>query len=221
MINAVLFDLDGTLLDTAPDLLAALNHVRHSEGLDGLSEEGFRHHVSRGAVGIISAGMPAADSGRFELRKQLFLTHYRDNLYVKTRPFNGVIELLAALDARAIPWGVVTNKTESLTHPLLRAAGLFSRAACVVCGDTVEQCKPHPAPVLLGCEILKIAPMNTLLVGDDLRDLEAGRAAGTEIALAAYGYLAPDTDHRAYAGSHRISHPKDVLDLVMQAGVSG
>jgi phosphoglycolate phosphatase len=221
MINAVLFDLDGTLLDTAPDLLAALNHVRHSEGLDGLSEEGFRHHVSRGAGGLITAGMPASDSGLFERRKQQFLAHYRANLYVKTRPFDGVIELLAALDARAVPWGVVTNKTENLTHPLLRAAGLFSRAACVVCGDTVEQCKPHPAPVLLGCEILKVAPANTLLVGDDLRDLEAGRAAGTEIALAAYGYIAPDTDDRAYAGSHRISRPKDVLDLVRQAGVWG
>lgn len=221
MINAVLFDLDGTLLDTAPDLVAALNHVRHTEGLDGLSEEAFRHHVSRGAGGMISAGMPASDSSLFELHKQRFLAHYRDNLYVKTRPFDGVSELLAALDARAIPWGVVTNKTENLTHPLLRAAGWFSRAACVVCGDTVEQCKPHPAPVLLGCEILKIEPAKTLLVGDDLRDLEAGRAAGTQIALAAYGYLAPDIDDRAYAGSHRINHPKDVLDLVRPAGVSG
>lgn len=221
MINAVLFDLDGTLLDTAPDLVAALNHVRHSEGLDDHSEESFRHHVSRGAGGMISAGMPASDSGRFELRKQRFLAHYRDHLYVKTRPFDGVSELLAALDARAIPWGVVTNKTENLTHPLLRAAGLFSRAACVVCGDTVEECKPHPAPVLLGCEILKIAPAKTLLVGDDLRDLEAGRAAGTQTALAAYGYLAPDIDDRAYAGSHRINHPKDVLDVVRQAGDSG
>jgi len=220
MINAVLFDLDGTLLDTAPDLLAALNHVRHSEGLDGLSEAAFRHHVSRGAGGMISAGMPASEPSRFELRRQLFLAHYRKNLYVKTRPFDGVSELLAALDARAIPWGVVTNKTENLTHPLLRAAGLFSRAACVVCGDTVEHCKPHPAPILLGCEILKIAAANTLLVGDDLRDLEAGRAAGTQTALAAYGYLAPDVDDSAYAGSHRINHPQDVLNLVRQAGVS-
>lgn len=221
MINAVLFDLDGTLLDTAPDLVAALNHVRHSEGLDGLPEEGFRHQVSRGAGGMISAGLPASDSGRFELRKQQFLAHYRDHLYVKTRPFDGVNELLSALDAQAIPWGVVTNKIENLTHPLLRAAGLFSRAACIVCGDTVEQCKPHPAPVLLGCEILRIAPANTLLVGDDLRDLEAGRAAGTQTALAAYGYLAPDIDDRAYADSHRINHPKDVLDLVRQAGILG
>ena len=214
MIRAVLFDLDGTLLDTAPDLVAALNHVRQGEGLDVVLEQDYRHLVSRGAAGLLTAGLPVANPKQFESHKTRFLEYYRDHLWHKTRPFDGISELLDALEVRGVPWGIVTNKSESLTQPLLKKAGLFKRAACVVCGDTLSESKPHPAPVLLACRILRVTAEHTLMVGDDVRDLEAGRAAGAPTALACYGYVAPDVDEVAYAGSYRIAHPRDLLALL-------
>jgi phosphoglycolate phosphatase len=214
LIRAVLFDLDGTLLDTAPDLIGALNYLRESEGLASLEDEGYRHYVSRGALGLISAGMPESSKEVFEQRKTDFLNHYQQNIYKKTRAFDGVENLLSELDRRAVPWGIVTNKMEYLTFPLLKAANLLHRAACVICGDTLQHSKPHPAPVLLGCEVLGSNSGQTLMVGDDLRDIQAGSAAGTSTALAAYGYLDPAVVVEDLAGVFVLNQPADVLDLL-------
>ena len=154
MIRAILFDLDGTLLDTAPDLIGSLNYLRKSEGLPLLEDANYKHCVSRGALGLISAGMPESSKEVYEQRKTDFLHHYEQNIFIKTRPFSGVERTLDELDRRAIPWGIVTNKMEYLTIPLLKAAKFLDRAACVICGDTLQQSKPHPAPVLLGCEVI-------------------------------------------------------------------
>jgi len=214
MIRAVLFDLDGTLLDSAPDLVGALNHVRTKEGLPEVEIEKYRHFVSRGALGLISAGMPESSAQVYEQRKLQLLEHYEQNSYLKTRPFDGIEQLLGELDKHAIPWGIITNKTEYLTFPVLKAAGLLARAACVVCGDTLQQNKPHPAPVLLGCEIVGVRSEEVLMVGDDVRDLQAGQAAGTSTALATYGYLEPEILQRNLGGCHLIHHPADVLELL-------
>ncbi|MFT5140290.1 MAG: 2-phosphoglycolate phosphatase [Rhodothermales bacterium] len=214
MIRAVLFDLDGTLLDTAPDLIGSLNYLRVSEGLSILQEADYKHCVSRGALGLISAGMPESSKEVYEQRKTDFLRHYEQNIFKKTRPFNGVENMLDELDRRAIPWGIVTNKMEYLTFPLLKAAKILSRAACVICGDTLRQSKPHPAPVLLGCEIIGSNSNQTLMVGDDLRDIQAGNAAGTSTALATYGYLDPAVVVEDLTGSFLLSQPSDVLELL-------
>ena len=150
MIRAVLFDLDGTLLDTAPDMVGALNHVRVQEGMPPVPIEDYRHFVSRGALGLISAGMPESSKEKFNERKSLFLEYYQQNLYSNSRPFEGIQELLDQLRLRGVPWGVITNKAEYLALPLLKAAGLLSLAGCAICGDTLQQSKPHPAPVMLG-----------------------------------------------------------------------
>jgi len=218
VIRAVLFDLDGTLLNTAPDLVGALNHVREVEGLPAVEWEQFKHFASRGALGLIGGGLPPASAERNEERKALLLNHYAENLYKRTRPFEGISELLEALRARAIPWGVVTNKPEYLTVPLLLKAGLSQSASCVICGDTLTQSKPHPAPVLLACELLGVATGKCLMVGDDHRDLQAGHAAGTLTALAAYGYLGPDWREPEPPPDWRIDTPAQLLDVIVQIG---
>jgi phosphoglycolate phosphatase len=214
VIRAILFDLDGTLLDTAGDLVAALNHLRDSEGMEPVAVPEYRHFVSRGAMGLIHAGMPAAAEPEQERRKRKFLEYYAANSTQRTAPFQGVGSLLESLAGRGIPWGVVTNKMESLTLPILQATGLLPRSACVVCGDTLAQSKPHPAPVRLACEILRVDAAGALMVGDDLRDLEAGRAAGTQTAWAAYGYVAPEVTAADLSGSHVIQQPMDILRLL-------
>ena len=214
MIRAVLFDLDGTLLDTAPDLVGSLNHVRETEGLPPVPVEQYRHYVSRGALGLITAGMPESDEEKFEDRKARFLTYYENNIYTDSDLFPGIGDLLQTLERRAIPWGVITNKMEYLTLPVLKAAGLYHRASCVVCGDTLKQSKPHPAPVLLGCELLGASGEEVLMVGDDIRDLQAGEGAGTQTALAMYGYLEPEIAKRDLKQSHLVYKPEDILQLL-------
>ena len=211
-----IFDLDGTLLDTAPDLVASLNHVRGHEGLEDVDPGEYRQFASHGALGLIKAGLPEGDEALTEARKTRFLQHYECNLYVETQPFSGVTDLLGFLDSRAIPWGIVTNKPEYLTLPILKEAQLAGRAACVICGDTLKYSKPHPAPVQLGCQLLGCSADQTLMVGDDVRDLEAGHSAGTLTAMAAYGYLAPEGPDPNPGPGWIVQRPLDVIEIINQ-----
>ena len=213
-IRAVLFDLDGTLLDSAPDLVAALNHVRESEALPPLGVAEMSSHVSRGAVGLLNAGMPAADKTTFESWRTGLLDHYAENLYRESSLYEGVGELIDFLNGSGIPWGIVTNKMEALTLPILAAAHLKETISCVVCGDTLNAHKPDPAPVSLACSILNVPPENTLFVGDDSRDLVAGKAAGTQTAAIHYGYGSSDLDEQMVSGSFEIHHPCDLITVV-------
>ena len=213
-IRAVLFDLDGTLLDSAPDLVAALNHVRESETLPPLGVAAMSSYVSHGAVGLLNAGLPAADNATFESSRTRFLEHYAENLYRESSLYQGVTELLDFLNISGIPWGIVTNKTEALTLPIIEAARLKATISCVVCGDTLSRSKPDPAPVSLACSILNVPPENTLVVGDDSRDLAAGKAAGTQTAAVFYGYGSGDLDEQLVAGSFQINHPSELINVV-------
>jgi phosphoglycolate phosphatase len=213
-IRAMLFDLDGTLLDSAPDLVRSLNWVRGSEGLDPLPVGAYSRFASKGAIGLLRAGMPPADEAQFETWRQRFLDHYADHSSVDTRLYDGVPELLEALAARAIPWGIVTNKIESLTRPILEAMGLQATVGSVVCGDTLERKKPDPAPVLLACRELERLPGETMFVGDDLRDIQAGQAAGTQTAAVLYGYGSHELTGAAVAGSTPVRVPLDLLQLL-------
>jgi phosphoglycolate phosphatase len=214
VIQAVLFDLDGTLADTAPDLTYALNQVRGARGLPPLPLAATRPYASLGARGLVGAGFNVhpGDPGYDALRDE-FLAHYAGNLCRETRLFAGIPELLDRLQARALPWGVVTNKAERFTHPLLELLGVRSRSACVIGGDTTGKIKPHPEPLLAASRGLGIAPGVCIYLGDDQRDVDAGRAAGMKTAIAMWGYLngqAPET----WNADFTIEQPLDLLRLL-------
>lgn len=191
-LDAVLFDLDGTLLDTAPDLVGALNFLRVEEGLKPAPIADYRRFVSQGALGLIRAGLPAEGPEREAERRQAFLDWYEAHSLDATAPYDGVGTLLGALDEREIPWGIVTNKPTYLTGPILDALGWSDRAGSVVCGDTLSVAKPDPAPVHHACLPLGVEASRCALVGDDPRDLEAAERAGALPVLAAYGYGAEE-----------------------------
>ena len=209
--GAVLFDLDGTLADTAPDLGAALNHLRLARGLPELPIATVRPYASMGARGLLRAGFGLApeDAGYDELR-DAFLERYEQGLCVHTRLFPGMADLLGALEARGTAWGIVTNKTERFTVPLVAALGV--KPACVVCGDTTPHAKPHPAPLLHAAAALGLAPERCCYVGDDLRDVQAARAAGMRSVAVEYGYSGVDNGGpRAWGADMVIAQPLELL----------
>jgi len=218
MIKAVLFDLDGTLLDSAPDLIATLNHLRAGLGLAPLPTEDLRHFVSRGAIGLIRAGMPPCDDETLVLWRDAFLGHYRENSFNLSRPFDGVELVLEALQNRGIPWGVVTNKMEFLSIALLEKLGWRDSTSALVCGNTVSNSRSDPEPVLEACRTIGVEPGETLMVGDDLRDVEAGNRAGCQSAFVLYGYADKESRSELAQGTPLIRTPQDVLALLEISG---
>ncbi len=190
-ISAVLFDLDGTLIDSAPDLLAALDRARDRLGLPAGDHAALRHHASRGAAGILTAGLPERSDLDMEAIKQQFLDDYAAELWCRTRPFSGIEQLLARLADAGRALGIVTNKISRFADPVLEQAGWEERFACLVTGDRVRRPKPDPEPVQMACQAIGVVPERVLFVGDDRRDVEAGLAAGTMTAVAAWGYIDP------------------------------
>jgi phosphoglycolate phosphatase len=212
--GAVLFDLDGTLLDTAPDMIAALNALRRAEGLTDLPYEQLRGHVSHGAIRLIERGFQLEPGPRFEELRLRFLDLYSQDLAVDTRLFGGLDEVLNALEALQVPWGVVTNKPGWLTEPLMAAVGLAARAGCIVCGDTLPERKPSPAPLLHAAAQLQTTPATCVYVGDAERDVQAGRAAGMRTLVAGFGYIGPDEDPRTWQADAIVARPDDLLDAL-------
>jgi phosphoglycolate phosphatase len=213
-LELVLFDLDGTLADTAPDLAAVANRQRAARGLPPLPVDELRPLASHGARGMIGRALgitPAAPE--YPALRDEFFAWYADALCVHTRLFPGIVEVLAALEARGILWGIVTNKIARFTDPLLRALRLDARAACVVSGDTTAHAKPHPEPLRHALRACRVTASAALYVGDDLRDIEAGRAAGVRTVVARYGYLGPDAAPETWGADHAIDEPADLLTL--------
>lgn len=212
--RAVLFDLDGTLADTAPDLAAALNRLRADQGLEPVPLQRLRPFASAGARGLVHSGFgvkPGDDD--YDALRAAFLEAYRENTCVHTALFPGVAELLAELERRAIPWGIVTNKATRFTDRIVEALGL--RPACVVCGDTTEHLKPHPAPLRHAAEQLKLPPEACVYLGDDLRDIQAARAADMRAVAVAWGYHHPESGGpRSWKADAVIAQPKDLIGLL-------
>jgi phosphoglycolate phosphatase len=209
---AVLFDLDGTLLDTAPDMVGALNRLRVEEGRDPLPFTAVRASVSHGAMRLTQVGFPEAEGAEFERLRLRFLQVYAANLAHETVLFPGLDAVLQRFEAEGIPWGVVTNKPGWLTDPLLDHLDLARRACCVVSGDTVAERKPHPLPLLHAAALTGVDPRHCVYVGDAERDIVAGRAAGMWTVVAAYGYLGAGDDPNAWSPHGIIHHPEQVAD---------
>jgi phosphoglycolate phosphatase len=214
-VRAVLFDLDGTFADTAPDLGRALNRMRSEKRLEPLSIETLRAHASSGARGLIKAGFGLVPENEgYDILRERFLALYEENLCVDTRVFDGIPALLDAIEARGLRWGIVTNKAQRYAEPLLRTLGADRLAACVVSGDSTPHIKPHPASLLRAAELLSLAPADCLYVGDDLRDIQAARAAGMHFVAAGWGYLGEGGVPDAWGADAVLSRPRDILDLL-------
>lgn len=214
-VALVLFDLDGTLADTAPDLAGAVNRMLRVRGREPLPLADLRPVASHGARGLLGRafGVAPADP-EFEALRQEFFREYEGALCVETSLFPTMDEALSELEGRGIQWGIVTNKMARFTEPLVRALGLHERAACVVSGDTAPRPKPDPAPLLHALSATTTEAAAALYVGDDLRDIQAGRAAGMRTVAVSYGYLGDGPHYEQWGADHVIHSPSELLALV-------
>ena len=217
-IEAVLFDLDGTLIDSAPDLGAAADQMRTDRGLPPLPLERYRPMAGAGARGMIGVafGLTPEDPGYNELREE-FMANYERCMTARTYAFAGIPELIEQLLQRELAWGVVTNKIERFTLPLTGAMPLFASAGAIVGGDTTPHPKPHPAPLFEAARRLGLEPQRCLYVGDDERDIVAGLAAGMGTVAATYGYLGAQGDVSAWGAHASINSPTELLQLLIAA----
>ncbi len=214
-VQAVLFDLDGTLIDSAPDLAGATNALRAERGLAAMAPAVLRPWVGSGARGMLAAGLNVHPTHpEFEALRDRFLALYAEQLLVRTQAFAGVPELLTALQERALPWGIVTNKAERFTVPIHQGMALLQGAGAVVGGDTTPHAKPHPAPLWEACARMNVSPQACIYVGDDHRDIQAARAAQMGAVAARWGYLGTGTPVAEWGADHVIDHPSALLSLL-------
>jgi N-acetyl-D-muramate 6-phosphate phosphatase len=213
-VRAMLFDLDGTLLDTAPDMAGALNDLLAEHGQPALAFERIRPSVSHGSARLVYLGFPDIDADRFASLQRRYLEIYRARLSVETRLFGGMDRVLDALEERGVPAGIVTNKPARLTDPLLEELGLKERFACVVSGDTLSERKPHAMPMLHAAKLARVPPESCIYVGDAERDVQAAHAAGMRALVATYGYLGEEEDWRTWRADGSIDRPTDLLAWV-------
>ncbi|QHE86980.1 phosphoglycolate phosphatase [Hydrogenophaga sp. BPS33] len=214
-IRAVLFDLDGTLIDSAPDLGAAVDAMRVRRGLASLPLDHYRPFTGSGARGMLRAAFDvASEDDGYDLLKEEFFTEYASCLTQRTLPFDEVVDMLDLLVAVGMPWGVVTNKAERFTAPIARSMALFKTAAVVISGDTTPHAKPHPQPLLEAARRMGLPPHACAYVGDDERDIRAGKAAGMRTVAACYGYLGAGADVATWGADAMVSSPMQVLKLL-------
>lgn len=212
VLKAVLFDLDGTFADTAPDLAAALNHVRSLHDLPPLPLQSIRPQASHGSVGLLKLGFGVEpDAAEFPVLREAFLAYYATHICVHTTLFAGMEQLVQALEERGLKWGIVTNKPHRYTVPLMQALGFAARAACLVSGDTCPRAKPYADPLLHACAVMGLLPQQCLYLGDDQRDMEAAQAAHMRCVIAHYGYMDAQSDTASWAADGGIDAPLDLL----------
>jgi phosphoglycolate phosphatase len=215
--EAVLFDLDGTLVDTAPDMVAVLQDLQRDYNIEPVTYEFGRTHVSNGALGLLNIAFPDAGDEIHNSLRDEYLSRYARRLCQKTEIFPGLDELLLRLEAAACPWGIVTNKPKYLTEPLLEQLSLTDRIVCAVSGDTLEKSKPDPAPLLYACDAAGVAPERTVYIGDAARDIEAGRRAGMATIAAAYGYITADDDPGGWGADQIAADTIELAQIVLKA----
>jgi len=215
--KAVFFDLDGTLVDTAPDMVAALQELQIAHGIDPVAYALGRSHVSNGAMGLLLLAFPhiAVEPDHPLLCE--FIDRYAARVCDKTSLFAGLESLLEQLDSAALPWGVVTNKPAHLTTPIMAGLGLATRSVCTISGDTLPTRKPDPAPLLHASDLAGVAPAECIYVGDAARDIEAGSRAGMATVAATYGYIVNTDDPRNWGADEYASNPEELAQIVLKA----
>ena len=210
-LSCVLFDLDGTLVDTAQDLIACLNYALVRHGFNAVAGDAIKPFISYGAAAMIEAGLGHSVGDE---RRQTILTtmldHYQCHIAVHSVLFSGIPETLSAIETKGLKWGVVTNKRERFTRPLMDALKLTERAACVISGDTTDKSKPDPEPMLAGCRQADVAPEECVYIGDARHDISAGKNAGMKTLAAVYGYLKPDDMPANWDADGYIEHPEQI-----------
>ena len=217
-LRAVLFDMDGTLLDSAPDFIAISQAMRQAHGLPEIDPQRIADVVSGGASAMVAATFDCAtESAEFDALRLEFLERYQQHCAVLTRPYDGILELLADIEAAKLRWGVVTNKPLRFAEPIMQQLGLAERSALLICPDHVQRTKPDPEPMLLACSQLGLQPGEILYVGDDLRDIESGRAAGTRTAAVSWGYIHPDDNPGNWGADVVVDHPLELRKVLDRA----
>lgn len=213
-IEAVFFDLDGTLLDTAADLHAACNQVLQEYQKAPVTLDEFRHYIHGGALMMIcqSFGIDASYP-EYPMIKADFLKKYQRHMLINTRLYPGMAEILQNIEQLNIPWGIITNKLEYLTKPMMDHFGFSQRCCCIICGDTLPTPKPHPAPLLHACRLAQVQPQNCIFVGDSLVDMQAAQAAGMAGVTAAYGYLPKNQPWKSWPCHVSVDTPDNLADL--------
>ncbi len=214
-LSCVLFDLDGTLLNTAPDLTTALNKALAHHNFSEVLPSTITPYISYGAAVMIDKALEQGISAELKADiLQFLLNYYAKHIADDTELYTGMPPLLDTLEAKGIPWGVITNKREQLTLPLMQALNLSERSACIVCGDTTAYSKPHPEPMLTACRRIQVAPDECLYIGDAQHDISAGKAANMKTLAATYGYLKPDDNPQDWGADGLIHHPTEIIDWI-------
>jgi len=217
-LRAVLFDMDGTLLDTAPDFIAICQAMRAERGLAPVADKAIRDVVSGGAKAMVCASFGISDQApEFEALRLEFLERYQAGCAVHSHLYDGMAQVLDDIEKGGLIWGVVTNKPVRFAEPIMQQLGLAERSKVLVCPDHVKRSKPDPEPLLLACSQLDLDPASVLFVGDDLRDIESGRDAGTKTVAVRYGYIHPDDNPGHWGADAVIDHPLDLRALLDQA----
>ncbi len=213
--EGIFFDLDGTLADTAPDLVAATNKLLVARKLTPKPYEFLRPYASAGARGLLEGAFGISpDHEDFVALRDEFFSNYEKALLVDSKLFDGIEHLLDQMDAAKVPWGIITNKSERFTNPLTDLMGLRQRAISTVSGDTTPHSKPHPEPILHAARSTNIDPTKSIYVGDDIRDVIAGKAAGMRTVAAAYGYCGCKEPPEAWGADYIVNHPSDLLEII-------
>ena len=217
-LRAVLFDMDGTLLDTAPDFIAICQAMLAERGFPRVDDKLIRDEISGGAKAMVSAAFAMSpDAPEFEALRLEFLARYQTDCAVHTKLFDGMAELLADIEKANLIWGVVTNKPVRFAQPIMEQLGLSERSALLICPDHVTKSKPDPEPLLLACKMLDLDPASVLFVGDDLRDIESGRDAGTKTAAVRYGYIHPHHNPDHWGADVVVNHPLELRRVLDDA----
>lgn len=213
--HGVFFDLDGTLADTAPDLVAATNKLLAARNLDPKPYEFLRPYASAGARGLLEGAFGiGTDHPDFITLRDEFFSNYEKALLVESKLFEDIDRLLDQMDQAKLPWGIVTNKSQRFTNPLVELMGLHKRSASTVSGDTTPHSKPHPEPILHAAKLANIDPTKSLYVGDDIRDVIAGKAAGMKTVAAAYGYCGCKEPPEAWGADYLINTPLELIEII-------
>ncbi|WP_263260878.1 N-acetylmuramic acid 6-phosphate phosphatase MupP [Pseudomonas sp. RIT-PI-S] len=217
-LDAVLFDMDGTLLDTAPDFVAVCQAMLADRGLPAVNDQLIRDVISGGARAMVSATFALSpEAAEFEALRLEFLERYQQGCAVHTRLYDGMGALLADIEKAGLMWGVVTNKPVRFAEPIMQRLGLAERSRLLICPDHVTRSKPDPEPLILACKTLGVDPSRVLFVGDDLRDIESGRDAGTKTAAVRYGYIHPHDNPNHWGADVVVSHPEELREVLDRA----